>query len=434
MSVEPRREYITGRIVTGGQVIDDGLLAYEQDRIVYCGPAAGFAADGTDSADNEYEGGAQHSTGFAHREVPAGSVILPGLVDMHCHGANGGDFPSGDEDQARTAIDFLHRSGTTTLLASMVTAPYPDLLRGAKTLSVLAHEGLLAGIHMEGPFLSHSRCGAQNPRWLRDPDPRFTSDLLEAAAGTISSMTYAPELAGADDLVATLAAARVVPSMGHTDCDADTAAASLNMAEKALASAPSSPPSTSGGHRRRPTATHLFNGMPPAHHRSPGPVPVCLRAAKAGRAVVELIADNVHLAPQTVLSVFELAGAANVALVSDSMAAAGLSDGQYSLGPSQVTVRDGVATLDTGSIAGGTATLLQVLQRTVEAGVPLADAVTAATEVPATVIGCGHDVGLLQPGYRADAVVVSADWQLRGVLRHGQWLQKPSTQGSTAGD
>lgn len=417
------REYIAGRIVTGGKVIDDGPLACEQDRIVYCGPAAGFAANGTGTAGNEYDGGAHHSAGFVHREVPAGSVILPGLVDMHCHGANGGDFPSGDEDQARNAIDFLHRSGTTSLLARMVTAPYPDLLRGAITLSDLTAEGLLAGIHMEGPFLSHSRCGAQNPRWLREPDPRFTSELLDIAAGTISSMTYAPELAGADEPVATLAAAGAVPSMGHTDCDADTAAASLNTAEKALVSAPA----TTSGHRRRPTATHLFNGMPPAHHRSPGPVPVCLRAAKAGRAVVELIADNVHLAPQTVLSVFELAGAANVALVSDSMAAAGLSDGQYSLGPSQVTVRDGVATLDTGSIAGSTATLLQVLQRTVQAGVPLADAVTAATEVPAGVIGCSHDVGLLQPGYRADAVLVSADWQLQGVLRNGQWLQSPSS-------
>ncbi|HET7415153.1 MAG TPA: amidohydrolase family protein, partial [Arthrobacter sp.] len=304
-------------------------------------------------------------------------------------------------------------------------ASYPDLLRGAKTLRGLVAEGLLAGIHMEGPFLSSARCGAQNPSWLRNPDPEFTSELLDVADGTIRTMTYAPELPGADDLVAALAAAGVVPSMGHTDCDADTAAAAFDTAEQALASAPAA----SGGRRRRPTATHLFNGMPPAHHRSPGPVPVCLRAAKAGRAVVELIADNVHLAPQTVLSVFELAGADNVALVSDSMAAAGLSDGNYSLGPSQVTVRDGVATLETGSIAGGTATLLQVLQRTVEAGVPLADAVTAATEVPAGVIGAGHEAGLLQPGYRADAVIVSDTWQLQGVLRHGQWLQNPSSEG-----
>lgn len=422
MSEQQPREILTGRIVSGGKVIDDGLLAFEGDRIVYSGPAAGFAGPNAETAGNEYDDGPRHSAAVTRREAAAGSVILPGLVDMHCHGANGGDFPSGDEDQARAAVEFLHRSGTTSLLASMVTASYPDLLRGVKTLSGLTAEGLLAGIHMEGPFLSHSRCGAQDPRWLRDPDPGFISELLDAAAGTVRSMTYAPELPGADELTAALAAGGVVPSLGHTDCDADTAAAALAAAEKALAAAPS----LSNGVHRRPSATHLFNGMPPAHHRSPGPVPVCLRAAKAGRAVVELIADNVHLAPQTVLSVFELAGAANVALVSDSMAAAGLSDGQYFLGPSQVTVRDGVATLDSGSIAGGTATLLQVLQRTVEAGVPIAEAVTAATEVPAGVIGCS-DVGLLQPGYRADAVIVSADWQLQGVLRRGQWLQKPSS-------
>lgn len=424
MSDKPQKEFVTGRIVTGGSVIDDGVLAFERDRIVYCGPAAGF--DPGNAA-----------------AVPAGSMILPGLVDMHCHGANGGDFPSGNEQQARAAIGYLHRSGTTTLLASLVTASYPDLLRGVQTLRPLTSEGLLAGIHMEGPFLSRSRCGAQDPQWIRNPDPEFTAELLGAAAGTIKNMTYAPELPGADELVRTLAAAGVVPSLGHTDCDADTAAAALETAERALAatsaaapveaSAPSelhTPLPATANARRRPTATHLFNGMPPAHHRSPGPVPVCLRAAKAGRAVVELIADNVHLAPQTVLSVFELAGAGNVALVSDSMAAAGLSDGQYSLGPSQVTVRDGVATLDSGSIAGGTATLLQVLQRAVEAGVPLPDAVTAATEVPAAVIGAGSDVGLLAPGYLADAVIVTADWQLQGVLRRGQWLQSPSARNS----
>ncbi|WP_026818033.1 N-acetylglucosamine-6-phosphate deacetylase [Arthrobacter castelli] len=437
MSEQPDdAQYITGRIVTNGTVIDDGLLAFRRGRIVYCGPAADFfesrGANGVPDggAGGLPDGGAVRDNAFAPASefvhsvsLPPGSMILPGLVDMHCHGAHGGDFPSGDEEQARGAIDFLHRSGTTSLLASMVTASHPDLLHGVRTLRRLAAEGLLAGIHLEGPFLSHSRCGAQNPRWLTDPDLEFTARLLDAAGGTISTMTYAPELPGANDLVAALASSGVVPSLGHTDCDADTAASALESAEAALAGHMEAPAAGSGP-VRRPTATHLFNGMPPAHHRLPGPVPVCLRAAKAGRAVVELIADNIHLAPQTVLSVFELAGAANVALVSDSMAAAGLSDGQYWLGPSEITVSDGVATLAGGSIAGGTATLLQVLQRTVEAGVPLPDAVTAATEVPAGVIGCGNDVGRLQAGYRADALIVSDSWQLQHVLRNGQWLKQ----------
>ncbi|GAB3525790.1 N-acetylglucosamine-6-phosphate deacetylase [Arthrobacter monumenti] len=405
------REFITGRIVSGGQVIDDGALAFEDGRIIYAGAASDLRA------------AAGHDDGGWIRgpEVPEDSMILPGLVDLHCHGGNGGDFSSGDDQQARSAIDFLHRSGTTTLLASMVTASPTDLLKGISTLRRLVDEQLVSGIHLEGPFLSHARCGAQNPQWLLEPDLELAAELVNAAAGTLKSMTYAPELPGADDLVSTLAAAGVLPSLGHTDSDAETAAASLAAALAALDSASIA---------ARPTVTHLFNGMPPMHHRSPGPVPACLRVAKAGNAVVEMITDNVHLAPQTVLSVFELVGAGNIALITDSMAAAGLSDGTYTLGPSAVTVRDGVATLDsTGSIAGGTATMLQVLRNCVDAGVPLTDAVTAATEVPATAMGLGNDAGKLREGYRADAIVVSRNWELLNVLRNGEWLE-PLAQGN----
>lgn len=441
MTHAPSREFITGRIVSGGAVIDDGALGFEDGRIIYAGAAS------------DLRPAAGHDDGGWTRgpEVPEDSMILPGLVDIHCHGGNGGDFSSGEDQQARTAIDFLHRSGTTTLLASMVTASRPDLLKGTRTLRRLAEEKLVAGIHVEGPFLSHARCGAQNPDWLLEPDLPLAAELIDAAAGTLRSMTYAPELPGADELVGILAAAGVLPSVGHTDCDAETAAASLGAALTALgsstmaarpasgphpASAPRSAFSTSpsgtspSGASLRPTVTHLFNGMPPMHHRSPGPVPACLRVAKAGNAVVEMIADNVHLAPQTVLSVFELVGARNIALVTDSMAAAGLSDGTYTLGPSAVTVRGGVATVDsTGSIAGGTATMLQVLQHCVDAGVPLTEAVTAATEVPATTIGLGNDAGRLSEGYRADAIVVSRNWELLNVLRNGEWLE-PLAQGN----
>ncbi len=414
MSHVPHREFVTGRIVSNGQMIDDGALAFEGSRIAYAGAASGFRKlHGND--DGGWTGAAR---------LPEGSMILPGLVDIHCHGANGGDFPSGDEAQARTAIDFLHRSGTTTLLASLVTASRQDLLKGIATLNRLTIEDLITGIHLEGPFLSSARCGAQNPDWLLEPDLDLASELIAAAGGTMKSMTFAPELAGAEQLVRILGAAGILPSVGHTDSDDQTAATSLCAAFAALRQA-ADPLSPRG---LRPTVTHLFNGMPHMHHRSPGPVPACLRAAKAGNAVVELVADDVHLAPETVMTVFDLVGAGNVALVTDSMAAAGLSDGSYTLGPSAVTVRDGVATLDsTGSIAGGTDTMLQVLRRCVAAGVPLPDAVTAATEVPAAAIGLGTETGLLMNGYRADAIVVSPDWDLLKVLRGGQWLNPLSS-------
>lgn len=160
MSQFPRREFVTGRLITAGSQIEHGVLAFEGNRIAYAGAADGFApANGND------DGGWVRSP-----EVPDGSVILPGLVDIHCHGGHGGDFPSGNAAQARTAVDFLHRSGTTTLLASLVTAAPADLLQAIGTLSQLVDAGVIAGIHLEGPFLSSARCGAQDPAWLLEPD------------------------------------------------------------------------------------------------------------------------------------------------------------------------------------------------------------------------------------------------------------------------
>ncbi|WP_026555383.1 N-acetylglucosamine-6-phosphate deacetylase [Arthrobacter sp. 35W] len=400
---------LRGPLVSDGLVVDDGVLVTEGDRILYAGEAGGLADAGIDTAGIN----AADIT-----ELPAGHAILPGLVDIHNHGGAGGDFPGGAEDSARTAIDFLHRSGTTTLLASMVTASPEDLLKGVALYADLTDEGLLAGIHLEGPFLSHARCGAQNPAFLLEPDLDLAAELIEAGRGRLTTMTYAPELPGASALVDLLTEHGVTPSLGHTDCDTATAASSLAQAREGLSSTGFD--GTSG----RPTVTHLFNGMPPMHHRAPGPVAACLRAAQAGNAAVELIADNTHLDPQTVLTVFSLVGAANVLLVTDSMAAAGLRDGQYMLGPSPVTVTDGVATLDaTGSIAGGTAVLIDVVRRTVAAGIPLADAVLSASAVPAAVLGLSDEVGSLRRGLRADAVVVDGDLRTTHVLRAGSWLE-----------
>ncbi|MFJ4027660.1 N-acetylglucosamine-6-phosphate deacetylase [Paenarthrobacter sp. NPDC089989] len=402
----PSHQILLGTLVTDGTVVEDGLLAIEGDRIAYAGQAPAFVPEDFPG----FQSAIRHG-------VPAGHYLLPGLVDVHCHGGNGGDFPGGEESSARKAVDFLHRSGTTTFLASMVTAPREDLLRGIELYVKLADEGLVAGIHLEGPFLSHARCGAQNPAYLLEPDLDLMDELVAAAEGKLATMTYAPELPGAAALVDLMTSHGVTPSLGHTDCDDATAAASLAAAREGLESA------GFDGVSSLPTVTHLFNGMPPLHHRAPGPVAACLRTAQAGKAVVELIADDTHLDPSTVATVFQLVGANNIVLVTDSMAAAGLSDGQYMLGPSPVTVSKGVATLDaTGSIAGGTATLLDVVRRTVAAGVDLPDAVCSATSVPAGVLGLSDEVGGLRRGLRADVVTADQELGLTGVMRNGEWL------------
>ncbi|QCB96003.1 N-acetylglucosamine-6-phosphate deacetylase [Arthrobacter sp. PAMC25564] len=416
-ATSPAAYFLSGTLISDGQAHPGSVVAVTGGRIAYAGPRSGFRAADFPNAEEI--------------SLPPGSSILPGLIDLHCHGAAGGDFPTGDSRACRAAVDFLHRSGTTTLLASLVTASSADLLNALAILRPLATEGLIAGIHSEGPFLSHARCGAQNPRWLRDPDPALLSELLRAAGGTLKTMTYAPELPGARELLAMLARHGVTPSLGHTDADARTAAASLTDAADLLAAEHAARTAGAGargfGAGARPTVTHLFNGMPPLHHRSPGPVAACLRLARAGTVAVELIGDGVHLDPETVRMVFELVGAGNVALVTDSMAATGLPDGDYELGPSAVVVHGGTATLQgNGALAGGTATLLEVVRRTIGAGVSPADAVQAATAVPAKLLGLDSRIGSLRAGMHADIVAVDRGFSLLTVLRAGRVLDRPA--------
>lgn len=410
----PAGSYILrGTTLTDGETCVDSVVAVAGGRIAYAGPRSGFDSAAFDGAED--------------LELPPGTLILPGLIDLHCHGAAGGSFPTSDGDACRTAVDFLHRSGTTTLLASLVTASGPELVRGLGVLRVLASEGLIAGVHSEGPFLSRARCGAQNPDWLRDPDPDLLRQMLAAAGGTLKAMTYAPELPGAGELVTTLAEHGVTPSLGHTDADSVTTGRSLVEAAHLVSAATHARGAGASGNAARPTVTHLFNGMPPMHHRSPGPVAACLRLAAAGAVAVELIGDGVHLDPETVRMVFDVVGADNVALVTDSMAATGLPDGDYELGPSAVVVREGVASLQSnGALAGGTATLLEVVRRTIEAGVSPAEAVKAATLVPARILGLESETGSLRAGLRADIVAVDRGFGLIKVLRAGRVLRHPA--------
>ena len=398
----PEREQPTalyGPLVTEIGIIEDGLLRWEDGRITEAGPTTGSLP------------------GTAVR-LPEGFRVLPGLVDLHCHGGGSGDFTSGSPADIRRAAAFLHSSGSTTVLASTCAAPVEDLEAAFGRLAEAVDAGLLGGIHAEGPYLSPDRCGAHDPAHLRLPDREATARLLTAARGHLASMTYAPELPGSDALVYDLVMHGVIPSIGHTDTSSEQATAAVDLICEELAS------TGFAGFTGRPTATHLFNAMPPLHHRVPGPVPLLLQRARLGEIAVELIADGVHLHPETVRLAFTIAGADNICLVSDSTAAAGCASGTYRLGAREVSAMGGAAVLtDTGALAGGSGTLLDVLRSTVRAGVALEDAVRAASAVPAAVLGLADEVGSLRSGLRADAVVVSPDLEVRGVLRQGEWVR-----------
>jgi N-acetylglucosamine-6-phosphate deacetylase len=346
-------------------------------------------------------------------------VILPGLIDIHCHGGGGHSFATTDPAEAAAAAAYHASAGTTRVIASLVTASREDLLRQVRALAPLAAAGQLLGIHLEGPFLAPARRGAHAAGLLRDPEPALVADLLEAAGGTLVIVTLAPERPGAAQVAAMLRAAGVVVAYGHTDAGYECMAQAL---------------AQSGG---RGLVTHLGNAMPPLHHRAAGPVAAALVAAAADEASVELIADGVHTDAGFTRLVFATAAPGRVVLVTDAMAAAGMPDGDYVLGPMRVTVSGGVARLaepgsepgtgtagrGSGAIAGGTSALLRVVATARAAGVPLAGAVRAASEAPARVLGLSGSRGSLAPGMAADLLVTAEDLTLRRVLRAGGWLE-----------
>lgn len=399
---------VRGDVVTPTALVPDGAVVVAGDRIVWVGPLQDAATAGVGDAV------------LAAEEPAPGTYVLPGLVDLHDHGGGGASFPDAvTSDAALTAVHEHRRHGTTTMLASLVTADRATLLARAALLADLVDDGELAGIHAEGPFLAPARRGAHDPAHLLTGDVTLVRELVEASRGHLRTMTVAPDVegvAGPGGVADALVRAGVVPSIGHTD-------ATTREAEDLVAQVVAGLREAEAPYRM--TATHLFNAMRPLHHRDAGPIPACLAAARRGDLVVELVADGVHLDPALVRTVLQTVGVDQVALVTDAMAAAGMADGSYELGPMSVAVTDGVARVvddehpEGGAIAGGTSHLVDVVRATVAAGVPLVAAVRCASWVPARVLGLG-DVGGLVAGRRADLVVTDRDLAVQRVCRAGR--------------
>lgn len=333
--------------------------------------------------------------------VRDGHWVVPGFVDMHTHGGGGHTFTTGDADAARQAAAFHLRHGTTTLLASLVSSPYGLMRDATAAFAPLVREGVLAGIHFEGPYLSTARCGAQNPEFLRDPSPEELAELIELGGGAVRMVTLAPERDGALDAIKLLTSHRVIAALGHTDAGYDQTRA-------AVAAGAS-------------VGTHLFNGMRPVHQREPGPVVALLSAPNV---VCELIADGVHLHDGMLAFATSVAGAERTALITDAMAAAGMADGAYELGGQAVTVTDGVARLSRdGSISGSTLTMDAALRHAVTAGIEMSDACRMVATTPARAIGLGDRLGALQVGLQADLVVLDDELNVLRVMRGGEWVE-----------
>jgi N-acetylglucosamine-6-phosphate deacetylase len=333
-------------------------------------------------------------------DLDLGAVTLvPGFVDAHVHGGGGAGFDEGTDEAVATTVRAHLSSGTTTMMASLVTDTLDALEDRVARLAAAVADGLVAGIHLEGPWLSPKHAGAHDTTLLRDPDPADVARLLAAGGGAVRMVTLAPELPGGLDAVRRLTAAGVVAAVGHTD-------ASYDVAREALDAGAS-------------VGTHLFNAMRGLHQREPGPPTALLEHPDA---FVELIADGVHLHP-AVLRLAATAKPRHFVLVTDAMAAAAAHDGDYQLGPMAVTVRDGVARLtDSAMIAGSTLTMAGAVRYAVRgAGLGLPDVVRAATTTPATMLGLPR-VGALRPGYAADLVVLDDDLRVTRVMKRGRWV------------
>ncbi|ADD45831.1 N-acetylglucosamine-6-phosphate deacetylase [Stackebrandtia nassauensis] len=328
--------------------------------------------------------------------------IVPGFVDIHCHGGDGASYTVGDAAQARKVAAFHLRNGTTTTLASLVSSPFELMLDAVHNFRPLVEEGVLAGIHFEGPYLAESRCGAQNPEALRDPDIRELDKLVEAGAGTVRMMTIAPERPGAMEAIEWLSVHGVLASIGHTDASYEVTLEGINAGAT--------------------VATHLFNGMRPFNHRDPGPIPALIDDP---RVTCELIADPVHLHMGTLAFAAHASVAQWAVLVTDAMSATGMPDGEYELGGLNVTVAEGAARLtDSGSIAGSTITMDDAFRNAVKlAGLEVPVASQMASQTPAELLGL-DDAGRLEPGSRADLLVYNEDLELQAVMRAGEWIPR----------
>lgn len=322
----------------------------------------------------------------------SGMWILPGLVDIHSHGAYGKDFSDGDAEGLKEILRYERRSGITSYCPTSMTLPKDRLREIFQSIEEVEDGASVVGINMEGPFLDPSKKGAHVEEWIAAPDAEFVRELNQAANGKIRLITLAPNASGASDFIKEMRD-EVCISLGHTGADYTCASKAMEM----------------GAHH----VTHLYNAMMPLAHRDPGLIGA---AMDDPQCMVELICDGYHIHPSVIRATFRMFGTESVILISDSMRAAGMENGTYELGGQEVTVKDRKAVLKDGTLAGSATNLFDCMRKAVEFGVPVDQAIFAATRNPAVSIGIYDKVGSVSIGKEADLLFVTENLELKRVI------------------
>lgn len=331
-----------------------------------------------------------------------GNYLLPGLVDVHTHGRAGGDFSTADETTLRRMAKSYLETGVTTLMPTLASAPLEALYDAARRIETVRSEteqdptcARFAGLHLEGRYLNPAKRGAHAPHLLAPLDADEAADLLGQCGGA-KHISAALEMAGGFEFLARMRAMGVTVGLGHT---AATYAEAVEAIEGGAVS-----------------MTHLFNAMPPLHHRDGGAVCAGLLSP---RVYCELICDGFHIAPEMVKLAYQLKQD-HLTLITDSMEATGCDDGEYAIAGMSVVVKDGKARTVDGAIAGSTLSLWEAVRNLQAfAGVTLGEAVYAATLAPAKQVGLDQEIGSIDVGKRADLLLVDRDETIVRVMRDG---------------
>ena len=323
-----------------------------------------------------------------------GLLVLPGLVDIHSHGAAGEDFSDGNPEGLKKILRYERSCGITSYCPTSMTFPKERLrqifasFKGAQT-----EEGAkVVGINMEGPFRDPAKKGAHVEKWIAAPDVAFVRELNQDVDGLVRLVTLAPNMDGAEEFIKEMHE-EVCISLGHTAADYDCASRAMKF----------------GAHH----VTHLYNAMQPFGHRAPGLIGAAMDDPEC---MVELICDGYHIHPSAIRAAFRLFGPERVILISDSMRATGMENGTYELGGQEVTVKDRKAVLKDGTLAGSATNLYGCMCKAIEFGIPLEQAIMAATANPARSIGIFDRVGSIRIGKQADLLLVSENLELKRVI------------------